>query len=179
MYGDTLHCKWHLGMYIVQYFQVHEYEDPRNSQLSRTKCSICIGPSVNEQEGVWFMSINSAKISLEVVGTPSWCLTLSYPVSTSYPTMNQIILSSHTAAVVLLETFRSHEWILILLVATKIRPHKTLLTSSKQHKRYRSIQPYQIPTFNSSSTTVNPHNRYSHLSNRLKIPSQSQSNHPQ
>ena len=47
MFGETLHYKQHLGIKIGNYFQVHEHEDPRNSQLPRTKSAIFLGPSGN------------------------------------------------------------------------------------------------------------------------------------
>ena len=47
MYGETLHYKQHLGVKIVKYYQVHEQEDPSNSQVPQTKGDICLGTSVN------------------------------------------------------------------------------------------------------------------------------------
>ena len=61
MSGETLCYKQHLWLNIGHYFQVNEHEDIRNSQLSLTKGSIFLGPSVNERGGVLFMILNSAK----------------------------------------------------------------------------------------------------------------------
>ena len=47
MYGETLHYKQHLGVKIVKYYQVHEQEDPSNSQVPQTKGYIFLGTSVN------------------------------------------------------------------------------------------------------------------------------------
>ena len=44
MSDEALYYKQHLGLKIGQYFQVHEYEYPMNSQVPRTKGSICLGP---------------------------------------------------------------------------------------------------------------------------------------
>ena len=44
-----------------------------------------------------------------------------------------------------METSISQEWIGMLMIATKIRPHKTLLTSFRQYKRQKRSQSYQIP----------------------------------
>ena len=63
------------------------------------------------------------------------------------------------------------------MIATKIRPHKTLPTSYSQQKIQRRNQSYQIPKLTLTSTRRHPHNRYRHLRNNLKITSQSQSNH--
>ena len=61
MSGETLHYKRYLGLKIGQYCQVHEHEEPRNIQVSRTKGGIFLGPSGNKQGGFRFMSLNSAK----------------------------------------------------------------------------------------------------------------------
>jgi hypothetical protein len=61
MTGETLHFKKHLSLQIGQYCQVHEEDNPRNSQLPRTKGAICLGPSGNIQGGYKFMSLNSMK----------------------------------------------------------------------------------------------------------------------
>ena len=61
MYGDTIHYKKHLGINIGHYCQVHENEDPRSSQVTHTKCDICLGTIGNEQGVFLFMSLNSLK----------------------------------------------------------------------------------------------------------------------
>ena len=71
MSGEKINYKRHPGLNIGQYFQGHEHEDPRNSQVLQTKGTICLGPSVNEQGGLKLMSLNLAKILLEGVGTSS------------------------------------------------------------------------------------------------------------
>ena len=45
--NEKIHSKQHIGLNIGQYYQVHEHEGPRNSQLSQTKGAIIIGPIVN------------------------------------------------------------------------------------------------------------------------------------
>ena len=45
MSGETLDFKKHLSLQIGQYCQVHEEEQPRNSQIARTKGAISLGPS--------------------------------------------------------------------------------------------------------------------------------------
>ena len=42
MYSNTLHYKRHLGIKVGQYFQVHDHEDPSNSQLPQTKGEILL-----------------------------------------------------------------------------------------------------------------------------------------
>ena len=59
--GDKPHCKRLIGLNIGQYFQVHEHEDPRKRQVPRTKGTVCLGPSGNEQGGFQFMSLNLTK----------------------------------------------------------------------------------------------------------------------
>ena len=59
MSSDALHYKIHLGINIGQYCQVNENEDTSNSQVPRTKGTICRGHSGNEQGGFQFMSLNS------------------------------------------------------------------------------------------------------------------------
>ena len=61
MTGETLHYTKHLSLQIGQYFQVHEEDTPRNSQLPRAKGAICLGPSGNLQGGYRFMSLHSMK----------------------------------------------------------------------------------------------------------------------
>ena len=79
MYGEKLHYKWHLGINIGQYCQVNEHEDPSSSQLHRNKGAIWLGNSGNELGLLKFMSLHSVIRPPKGVGTPSWCLTLSYP----------------------------------------------------------------------------------------------------
>jgi hypothetical protein len=47
MSGETLECKKHLSLQVGQYCQVHEEENPRNTQVARTKGAISLGPSGN------------------------------------------------------------------------------------------------------------------------------------
>jgi hypothetical protein len=42
MSGETLDYKKHLILQLGQYFQVHEEENPRNSQIARTKGAISL-----------------------------------------------------------------------------------------------------------------------------------------
>ena len=90
--------------------------------------------------------------------------------------MNQISLYSYTAAVVLLETSRSLEWIRMLPIATKTIPHKTLLTSSNQQKRQRKSQSYQILKLTAVSTTRHPQNSYKRPRKHLEIHSNQKMN---
>jgi hypothetical protein len=59
--GETLDYKKHLSLQLGQYCQVHEEENPRNSQIARTKGAISLGPSSNLQGGLKFMALNSGK----------------------------------------------------------------------------------------------------------------------
>jgi hypothetical protein len=61
MSGETLDFKKHLSLQIGQYFQLHEEDTPRNSQVARTKGAISLGPSGNLQGGFKFMALNSGK----------------------------------------------------------------------------------------------------------------------
>jgi hypothetical protein len=61
MSGDTLDYKKHLILQVEQYYQVYEEDNPRNSQLARTKGAISIGPSGNLQGGFKFMALNAGK----------------------------------------------------------------------------------------------------------------------
>ena len=58
---DKLHYKWNIGIKIWQYCQLHEHEDPTNSQVPHAKGAIWLEPSGNEQKGFQFMSIKSAR----------------------------------------------------------------------------------------------------------------------
>jgi hypothetical protein len=59
--GETLDYKKHLSLQVGQYFQVHEEDNPRNSQIARTKGSISLGPSGNLQGTFKFMALNTVK----------------------------------------------------------------------------------------------------------------------
>jgi hypothetical protein len=61
MSGETLHYKKHLSFQLGQYCQVHEEENPRNSQIARTKGEISLGPIGILQGGFKFMALNSGK----------------------------------------------------------------------------------------------------------------------
>ena len=61
IFDDTLHYKRHLRIKIGHYCQVHEHEEPRNSQLLRTKGAICLVPSGNEEGVFLLMSLKSEK----------------------------------------------------------------------------------------------------------------------
>jgi hypothetical protein len=74
MSGETLDNKKHLSLQNGQYCQVREADNPRNSQLSRTKGAISIGPSVNLQGGFKFMALNTrnkiVRCSSDVIPMP-------------------------------------------------------------------------------------------------------------
>jgi hypothetical protein len=59
MSGETLDYKKHLSLQLGQYCQVQEEDNPRNSQIARTKGAISLGPSGNLQGGFKFMALNS------------------------------------------------------------------------------------------------------------------------
>jgi hypothetical protein len=59
--GKTLDYKKHLILHIGKYFQVHEEDNHRNSQIARTKGAIFSGPSGNLQGGFKFMALNTRK----------------------------------------------------------------------------------------------------------------------
>ena len=61
MSGETLDYKKHLSLQVGHYFQVHEEDLPRNSQLARTKGAISLGPSGNLQGGFKFVALNTGK----------------------------------------------------------------------------------------------------------------------
>jgi hypothetical protein len=61
MSGQTLEYKKHLSLQLGQYCRVHEEDNPRNSQIARTKGAISLGPSGNLQGGFKFMALNSGK----------------------------------------------------------------------------------------------------------------------
>jgi hypothetical protein len=62
MSGETLYYKKYMSLQLGQYCQVHEEDNPRNSQIARTKGDIYLGPSGNLQGGV------KAKRSFTAVG---------------------------------------------------------------------------------------------------------------
>jgi hypothetical protein len=68
MSGETLEYKKHLSLQLGHYCQVHEEDNPRNSQIARTKGSIFLRPSGNLQGGFKFMALNSGN---KIVGR-SW-----------------------------------------------------------------------------------------------------------
>jgi len=57
MSGETLNFKKHLSLKVGQYCQIHEEDEPRNSQLPRTQGANCLGPSDNIQGGFNFMTL--------------------------------------------------------------------------------------------------------------------------
>jgi hypothetical protein len=61
MSGETLDYKKHLSLQLGQYCQVHEEDNPSNSQIARTKGAISLGPNGNLQGGFKFMALNSGK----------------------------------------------------------------------------------------------------------------------
>jgi hypothetical protein len=44
MSGETLDYKKNLSLQLGQYCQVHEEDNPRNSQIARTRVAIYLGP---------------------------------------------------------------------------------------------------------------------------------------
>jgi hypothetical protein len=61
MSGERLDYKKNLSLQLGQYCQVHEEDNPLNSQIVRTKIAISLGPSGNLQGGFKFMALNSGK----------------------------------------------------------------------------------------------------------------------
>jgi hypothetical protein len=59
--GETLEYKKHPSLQLGNYFQVHEEDNARNSQIDRTKGAISLGPSGNLQGGFKFMALNTGK----------------------------------------------------------------------------------------------------------------------
>jgi len=74
MSGEQLDYKKHLTLQIGQYCQVHEEENPRNSQVARTKGAIALGPSGNLQGGYKFMALDTGRKitrrSWDIIPTP-------------------------------------------------------------------------------------------------------------
>jgi hypothetical protein len=79
MAGETLYFKNYLSLQIGQYFQVHEEDTPRNSQVARTKGAISLVPSGNPQGGFKFMALNYGKkivrCSWDVIPLPDVIIT--------------------------------------------------------------------------------------------------------
>jgi hypothetical protein len=61
MSGETLDYEKHLSLQLGQYYQVHEGDNPHNSQIARTKGEISLGPISNLKGGFKFMALNSGK----------------------------------------------------------------------------------------------------------------------
>jgi hypothetical protein len=61
MSGETLCFKKHLSLPFGSYCQIHEQENPRNSQKARTRGAISLGPSGNIQGGHKFMALDTGK----------------------------------------------------------------------------------------------------------------------
>jgi hypothetical protein len=61
MSGDTLDYTKHLILHLGQYCQVHEEENPRNSQIAQTKGANYLVPSGNLQGGFNFIVLNTGK----------------------------------------------------------------------------------------------------------------------
>jgi hypothetical protein len=59
MFGETLDYKKHLSLQLEQYCQVHEEDNHCNSQVTRTKGAMYLGPSGNLQGGFKVMALNS------------------------------------------------------------------------------------------------------------------------
>ena len=55
--GQVLDRKKHLDLEFGEYCQVHEENNPKNSDKARTLGAICLGPTGNEQGGYKFMSL--------------------------------------------------------------------------------------------------------------------------
>jgi hypothetical protein len=61
MSGNTLEYRKHLSLQLGQYCQVYEEDNPRNSQISRTKGEISLGPDGNLQGGFKLIALNTGK----------------------------------------------------------------------------------------------------------------------
>jgi len=61
MLGESLDYKKHLSLQFGEYCQVHEQDEPRNSQSPRTAGAIGLGPCGNLQGGYRFMSLQTGK----------------------------------------------------------------------------------------------------------------------
>jgi hypothetical protein len=89
MSGETLDYKKNLGLQIGQYFQVHEEDNPRYSQIARTKGAVSLGPSGNLQGGFKFMALNSGKKivrrSWDVIPMPDLVIDRVNPLGRDHP----------------------------------------------------------------------------------------------
>jgi hypothetical protein len=88
MSEETLDYKKHLSLQLGQYFQVHEEDNPRNSQIARTKGAISLGPIGNIQGGFKFMALNNGKKFF--FGMPYPCLISLLIESTHYAVIRPI-----------------------------------------------------------------------------------------
>jgi hypothetical protein len=74
MSGEMLDYNKHLSLQLGQYCQVHEEDNPRNSQIARTKGAIYLGPSGNLQGGFKFVALSSSnkcfRCSWDVIPMP-------------------------------------------------------------------------------------------------------------
>jgi hypothetical protein len=61
MSGETLDYNEHLILQLGQYCQVHEEDNPCNSQIARTKGAISLGPVGNLQGSFKFMDLKTGK----------------------------------------------------------------------------------------------------------------------
>ena len=61
MTGRKLNHKKHFRLPFGDYVQVHEQEEPRNSNKERTMGAICLGPMDNLQGGCKLMSLRAGK----------------------------------------------------------------------------------------------------------------------
>jgi hypothetical protein len=59
MSGETLDYNKHLSLQLGRYCQVHEEDNPHNSQIARTKGAISLEPSSSFQGAFKFMDLNS------------------------------------------------------------------------------------------------------------------------
>jgi hypothetical protein len=82
MSGETLDYNKHPSLQLGQYFQVHEEDNPQNSQIARTKGAISLGPSGNLQGIFKFMALNSGKKivrrSWDVIPMPDIVLDMNF-----------------------------------------------------------------------------------------------------
>ena len=61
MTGNSLHYKKHIGLHILQYYQVHYEDTTCNTNQPHIKGTICMGPIGSIQGGFKFMSLRSMK----------------------------------------------------------------------------------------------------------------------
>jgi hypothetical protein len=85
MSGEKLDYKKHLSIQIGQYFQVHEEDNPRNSQISQTKGAISLQGDFN------FMALNTGKKiirrSWDVIRMPDLVITRVNALGSDQPRM--------------------------------------------------------------------------------------------